>query len=553
MRSCVGCNCDPTDSCKPGQCSCADEGIPCQVDRESFPCACAATGCCNPSGRNEFSREQVRAHAEHVLARVSSQSPINAVNKSPRNMSGVMSANADLSTSNGACSLCSLDSSKTIASSTPLSCCFTGNMHQKSVHNSNSPTNNSQFALNRSPSRNSSSKNLSPIPVVNNDDNETGWLHQCSPIRTPVKKNRSIASSSIEITAPITATGDCLQQKSFSSPPVNLTPDHQKKNSRIVIDLTLSPTDSDDGDKLRKSPKSKRDRSRPTAHRQTPLIKSTKSSPCEEKSAKSHKTKQSLSVLHTSIDSFSDMPIIVTTTTQDNAGDNESSLVDCSNSPLGKFTHRRRSRSEEPSSELRNCDIITPVQMINNYSENVDNNGIIDCVASPDSSMMMNRCMTNDYGDGSGSITESPGASTSDLRWSSAKMNKYGRITKSAPNSPYKPNTMNDNSRFGRISLRRRAILRLPVTPSRRTPGQSNRQRNFNSPTTSCGNRLQTTPNPSNSLTVAKSSPSSSSSSLWKNNSMSSVKQSFIDHNNDSDNNRGNLVIDNNSNSMSCM
>ncbi|VDQ06932.1 unnamed protein product [Trichobilharzia regenti] len=31
MRSCVGCNCDPTDSCKPGQCSCADEGIPCQV------------------------------------------------------------------------------------------------------------------------------------------------------------------------------------------------------------------------------------------------------------------------------------------------------------------------------------------------------------------------------------------------------------------------------------------------------------------------------------------------------------------------------------------
>ncbi|VDQ16920.1 unnamed protein product, partial [Trichobilharzia regenti] len=156
----------------------------------------------------------------------------------------------------------------------------------------------------------------------------------------------------------------------------------------------MSPTDSDDGDKLRKSPKSKRDRSRPTAHRQTPLIKSTKSSPCEEKSAKSHKTKQSLS---------------------DNAGDNESSLVDCSNSPLGKFTHRRRSRSEEPSSELRNCDIITPVQMINNYSENVDNNGIIDCVASPDSSMMMNRCMTNDYGDGSGSITESPGASTSDL------------------------------------------------------------------------------------------------------------------------------------------
>lgn len=42
-----------------------------QVDRASFPCSCAANGCRNPNGRNEFSREQVRTHTQHVLARVS--------------------------------------------------------------------------------------------------------------------------------------------------------------------------------------------------------------------------------------------------------------------------------------------------------------------------------------------------------------------------------------------------------------------------------------------------------------------------------------------------
>lgn len=31
MRSRVGCNCGPKNSCIPGQCSCADDGIPCQV------------------------------------------------------------------------------------------------------------------------------------------------------------------------------------------------------------------------------------------------------------------------------------------------------------------------------------------------------------------------------------------------------------------------------------------------------------------------------------------------------------------------------------------
>ncbi|CAH8555246.1 unnamed protein product [Schistosoma turkestanicum] len=69
MRSRVGCNCGPKNSCIPGQCSCADDGIPCQVDRASFPCSCTVNDCCNPNGRNEFSHEQVRAHTQHVLAR----------------------------------------------------------------------------------------------------------------------------------------------------------------------------------------------------------------------------------------------------------------------------------------------------------------------------------------------------------------------------------------------------------------------------------------------------------------------------------------------------
>uniref|UniRef100_A0A5K3EZD4 CSRNP_N domain-containing protein n=1 Tax=Mesocestoides corti TaxID=53468 RepID=A0A5K3EZD4_MESCO len=71
-RALVGCGCI-TSPCDPDTCSCAFDGVPCQVDRPGFPCSCDPVLCCNPSGRVEFSKERVRAHASHVLQRLASE------------------------------------------------------------------------------------------------------------------------------------------------------------------------------------------------------------------------------------------------------------------------------------------------------------------------------------------------------------------------------------------------------------------------------------------------------------------------------------------------
>lgn len=51
----------------PDSCSCALDGVECQVDRPSFPCACSASSCSNPLGRSEFDFEKVRLHQESIL------------------------------------------------------------------------------------------------------------------------------------------------------------------------------------------------------------------------------------------------------------------------------------------------------------------------------------------------------------------------------------------------------------------------------------------------------------------------------------------------------
>ncbi|VUZ44355.1 unnamed protein product [Hymenolepis diminuta] len=70
-RITVGCGCIST-FCNPETCSCALEGIPCQVDRPAFPCSCSDQ-CKNPCGRVEFSTARVRSHALHVLQRLADE------------------------------------------------------------------------------------------------------------------------------------------------------------------------------------------------------------------------------------------------------------------------------------------------------------------------------------------------------------------------------------------------------------------------------------------------------------------------------------------------
>lgn len=59
-REMCGCTCEHI--CVPETCECALAGIQCQVDRESFPCGCAASQCQNENGRIEFDSDRVRAH-----------------------------------------------------------------------------------------------------------------------------------------------------------------------------------------------------------------------------------------------------------------------------------------------------------------------------------------------------------------------------------------------------------------------------------------------------------------------------------------------------------
>nr|CDS22450.1 cysteine:serine rich nuclear protein 1 [Echinococcus granulosus] len=72
-RASVGCGCI-TSPCNSEACSCALAGVSCQVDRPGFPCSCNSEHCCNPNGRVEFSVSRVRAHAVHVLQRLSATS-----------------------------------------------------------------------------------------------------------------------------------------------------------------------------------------------------------------------------------------------------------------------------------------------------------------------------------------------------------------------------------------------------------------------------------------------------------------------------------------------
>ncbi|CBY09531.1 unnamed protein product [Oikopleura dioica] len=59
-REVCGCSC--VDVCHPDTCECAEGGIPCQVDREGFPCPCQVGRCGNPSGRRSFNSARVRHH-----------------------------------------------------------------------------------------------------------------------------------------------------------------------------------------------------------------------------------------------------------------------------------------------------------------------------------------------------------------------------------------------------------------------------------------------------------------------------------------------------------
>lgn len=67
-RDVCGCTCRVY--CDPETCSCSQNGIKCQVDRQSFPCGCSRDGCGNVVGRVEFNPVRVQTHYLHTIMRL---------------------------------------------------------------------------------------------------------------------------------------------------------------------------------------------------------------------------------------------------------------------------------------------------------------------------------------------------------------------------------------------------------------------------------------------------------------------------------------------------
>ncbi|CAF0728964.1 unnamed protein product [Didymodactylos carnosus] len=67
-RETCGCSC--IAKCDPYTCECSQNGISCQVDRLSFPCACSKLECQNPYGRTEFNHIRVKNHFLNTIMRL---------------------------------------------------------------------------------------------------------------------------------------------------------------------------------------------------------------------------------------------------------------------------------------------------------------------------------------------------------------------------------------------------------------------------------------------------------------------------------------------------
>ncbi|CAH8607011.1 unnamed protein product [Schistosoma intercalatum] len=445
MRSRVGCNCGPKNSCIPGQCSCADDGIPCQVDRASFPCSCAANGCRNPNGRNEFSREQVRTHTQHVLARLASDNSVQPV-KSPLDMS-----EAVLSTPNGACSLC-LDCSKTMTMSPNSPISSSGNKYSEPAQQLNLSLDNQLLSTSCTDVTHIKDYNISPIDIT-----EDNWSDH-SPCSKPLKRSRLVSNHNNS------ADNQVVQN--------SVVPSLSFSGSPLIIDLTLSP----DEESPNNTPKSTRDRNRLTNNEQTPLSK---------QSGPMYIPKVPLIECASQDDNYittSDIPEAPRSCFTTGISNDDSlldiSVINNNDNNINKdsqsvtiIIHRRRSRSADTTGSCDGDNF--PMEMRNNHPKNVDS--ILKHILTVDPVV----CDVTKSSSSVKQLSEVPNEfeyAKSNTCWPVTSImnadNKDCLLSKSAPNSPC---LQKNDFPYGRISLRRRAIPRTPIiTPSRKVLIQSN-------------------------------------------------------------------------------
>lgn len=60
LRRNVGCKCKSV--CNPNICTCATNGIKCQVEHSYFPCSCNRDSCGNPHGKYKYRKAKIKNH-----------------------------------------------------------------------------------------------------------------------------------------------------------------------------------------------------------------------------------------------------------------------------------------------------------------------------------------------------------------------------------------------------------------------------------------------------------------------------------------------------------
>ncbi|XP_037514086.2 cysteine/serine-rich nuclear protein 1 [Rhipicephalus sanguineus] len=67
------CGCECPGQCLREACSCSLNGIPCQVEKVPFPCACCEEACENPCGRRQYSPDIAHEHYRRTIARLEAE------------------------------------------------------------------------------------------------------------------------------------------------------------------------------------------------------------------------------------------------------------------------------------------------------------------------------------------------------------------------------------------------------------------------------------------------------------------------------------------------
>ncbi|KAA0201243.1 Cysteine/serine-rich nuclear protein 1 [Fasciolopsis buskii] len=443
-RSRVGCDCGPRYPCTPGRCSCIEEGVQCQVDRPSFPCSCVAASCQNPNGRAEFLVEEVRSYVQTILRKLakqhdsgphqSDQSPIPLLSDEKSNSCFIQPRSVDCNRNLATDASTKADNMQLMKNAISSPIRADGAFSPRDQRNTANGVGDRNFEwLSSTPAHEESVARKVLFQDLHTPD-------QCNfnaSVSLPRLRSPEIAAMygcrSSEQQVPISDSVpiDCL---SSSSSPVS-TPTFQCKK------LTCG-----NGNKRRcQTPVPRKTNSNAMQHARRLLSKSMtamvnpKASVPVDENCMSLNVKNDVLLPEESTDWVTDVIVspFHSKTVPRHCSDRESSPVRPTSDGL-----KQNSIQLNSSSSLRYTDDFDSERLLMSINPSITNTNVSAPLISHEPA-----------------TTKLPLCSYASCR---IKSSPFG--SKSAPNSPCSLNSPS----LGRLSLRRRAILRLPVTPSRR-------------------------------------------------------------------------------------